>query len=203
MRAKVVGAIAALVMAVSVSTAQAAPISGSFSMSGNFLPLDSLGGLGTSLDLAAGLDFISLVGSTPSPGTPGEFFVNSAKGDFTSLVGQTGSIQDLMFAPGLFAPITGFQTVGGLTFDLLSIVPVIQTADFLLLSGSGILHYAGNTANGTFKFSGNGDDGTFSFSASEGTTTVPEPGSLMLMAAGLAVVSMSRRRPTSSVSTAS
>src|SRR3954471_16098302 len=194
MRAKIVGVIAALVMVVSASTAQAAPISGSFSMSGNFLPLDSLGGLGTSLDLAAGLDFISLVGSTPSPGTPGEFFVNSAKGDFTSLVGQTGSIQDLMFAPGLFAPIMGFQTVGGLTFDLLSVVPVLQTADFLVLSGSGILHYAGNTASGTFKFSGNGDDGTFSFSASDGTTAVPEPASMLLMGTGIAAAAIARRR---------
>src|SRR4051812_23467807 len=104
MRAKIVGVIAALVMAVSASTAHAAPISGSFSMSGNFLPLDSFGELGTSLDLAAGLDFIALTGSTPTPGAAGEFTVNSAKGDFAGLVGVTGSIQDLMFAPGLFTP---------------------------------------------------------------------------------------------------
>jgi hypothetical protein len=193
MKAKIVGLVAALLLAVSVNTVQAAPISGSFSMSGNFLPLNSWG-LYTSLDLATGLDFIDLTGSTSSYGDPGEFFVNSAKGDFAALVGQTGSIQDLMFAPGLFSPILGFQTVGALTFDLLSVVPVIQTADFLLLSGSGVLHYAGNTSAGTFKFSGNGEDGTFSFSASDGTTTVPEPASMLLMGTGLAAAALARRR---------
>jgi len=193
MRAKIVGIIAALVTAVSASTAQAAPISGSSSMTGNFLPIDSLSSY-TALDLASGLDFIELYGSTPSVGDPGQFQVNSAKGDFASLVGQTGSIEDLMFAPGLFTPIMGFQTVGALTFDLLSVVPVLQTADFLVLSGSGILHYAGNTANGTFKFTGNGDDGTFSFSASDGTTAVPEPASMLLMGTGIAAAAIARRR---------
>src|SRR4051812_34924313 len=94
MRAKIVGVVAALLLAVSASSAQAAPISGSFSMTGNFLPLNSWD-LFTSLDLATGLDFIALTGSESSPGTAGEFMVNSAKGDFASLVGQTGTIQDL------------------------------------------------------------------------------------------------------------
>lgn len=193
MRAKLVGLTAALLLAVSASSVQAAPISGAFSMSGNFLPLNSWD-LYTSLDLATGLDFINLTGSQSSPGTPGQFFVNSAKGDFVSLAGQTGTIQDLTFAPGLFSPIIGFQSVGGLTFDLLSVVPVIQTADFLLLSGTGMLHFNGNDAAGTFKFSGNGEDGTFSFSASDGTTTVPEPASMLLMGTGMAVAALARRR---------
>jgi len=193
MRAKIVGVVAALLLAVSASSAQAAPISGSFSMTGNFLPLNSWD-LFTSLDLATGLDFIALTGSESSPGTAGEFMVNSAKGDFASLVGQTGTIQDLTFGTGLFMPIYGFQSVGGLTFDLLSIVPVIQNADFLLLSGTGVLHFGGSDAAGVFKFSGNGDDGTFSFSASEGTTTVPEPASMLLTGTGLAALALARRR---------
>jgi len=193
MRAKVVGVIAALVMVVSASTAQAAPISGSFSMSGNFLPIDSLSSY-TTLDLASGLDFIELYGSTPSVGDPGQFRVNSAKGDFASLVGQTGSIQDLMFAPGLFAPISNFQSIAGFTFDLLSVAPVIQTADVLWLSGTGMWHIGGNDAAGKFTFTGNGDGGTFSFSGSDGTTAVPEPASMLLMGTGLAAAAIARRR---------
>jgi hypothetical protein len=202
MKAKIVAAVAALLLACSASTAQAAPISGSFSMSGNFLPLNSWD-LFTSLDLATGLDFIALTGSESSPGTAGQFLVNSAKGDFASLVGQTGTIQDLTFAPGLFTPIYAFQSVGALTFDLLSIVPVIQTADFLLLSGTGVLHFGGNDAAAVFKFSGNGDDGTFSFSASEGTTAVPEPASMLLTGSGLAALALIRRRRTSDNTTTS
>jgi hypothetical protein len=193
MRAKIIGLVAGLLLAISANAVQAAPISGAFSMSGNFLPLDAFGAV-TSLDLATGLDFIDLTGSTSTPGVAGQFFVNSAKGDFSSLVGQTGSIQDFSFASGLFSPVLGFQTVGALTFDLLSVAPVLQTADFLVLAGSGMLRFGADVASGTFKFTGNGDDGTFSFSASDGTTAVPEPASMLLMGTGLAAAAFARRR---------
>jgi hypothetical protein len=202
MRAKIIGLVAGLFLAVSASTVQASPINGAFSMSGNFLPLDAFGAV-SSLDLATGLDFIDLVGSTSTPGIAGQFLVNSAKGDFASLAGQTGAIQDFSFASGLFSPVLGFETVGALTFDLLSVAPVLQTADFLVLAGSGVLHFGADVAAGTFKFTGNGEDGTFSFSASDGTTAVPEPASMMLLATGLvAVASVRRRRASLSQTTA-
>jgi hypothetical protein len=193
MRAQIVGFVAGLFLAVSVCTVQAAPLSGGLSITGNFLPLDSLGQV-TSLDLATGLDFINLFGSTPTPGTPGTFLVNSAKGDLAPLLGHVGTIDDISFGPGLFSPVLGFQSVGTLTFDLLSIAPVLQTADFLVLAGSGVLHFGADVAQGTFKFTGNGADGTFSFSGSDGITTVPEPSSILLMGTGLAVATVGRRR---------
>jgi hypothetical protein len=200
-RLKVVWVIAAL--ALGVGAAEAGPITGSFSIVGNFLPVISATGDVTSLGLATGLDFIELVGDTTTPGTDGEFLVTSANGNFSSLAGQTGTIRDFTFTgagttdyPSMPPLLSAFQSVGGMTFDLLNVTVVMQDADFLNLSGSGIFHLAGFDATaGTFRFSGNEADGTFSFSASEKSTgtTVPEPGSLVLFAVGGLFVGARRR----------
>src|SRR5690242_9847007 len=95
-RLKLAGLVAALIIGLSASVAQAGPISGSISISGNFLPVNSAGEL-VSLDVAQGLDFIDLFGSDPTWGFAGDFFVNSAKGDLAAAAGKNGFMEDLLF----------------------------------------------------------------------------------------------------------
>jgi hypothetical protein len=197
------GIAALLMMAAFANPVEAGPIAGSFSITGNFLAVDQEGNL-VALDEATALDFIELSGSTPTPGEDGKFMVNSAKGDFSGLVGQVGLVTDFSFAGAGSAsfpntPLLAFQTVGNLMFDLTSVTIVRQTADVLFLSGAGVFKMNGfDDTSGTFKFSGNEADQTFSFSASERATgvSVPEPASSVLFGLGVvAILARSRRKP--------
>jgi hypothetical protein len=134
--------------------------------------------------------------------------VNSARGDFAFLVGQIGAVSDFSFSGGgstLFpnTPLLAFQSVSGVTFDLLSVAVLLQTSDFLNLSGAGEFKMAGfNATAGTFRFSGNSASTTFSFSASERATgiAVPEPASGLLFGVSALVLAVRRRhRVTSAV----
>jgi hypothetical protein len=195
------GIVVGVLLAGATAPLEAGPISGSFSISGNFLAVNA-DGVEVELDDATALDFIDLLGSTPTPGESGTFLVNSANGDFASLVGSTGLIQDFTFAGP--APVSGdypvtpllaFQSVGGLTFDLASVTIDFQGFGFLDLIGTGTFNLANyDPTPGTFIFSGNGEDSTFSFSASETTTAVPEPTSMVLFGAGVLLVGFRRRR---------
>jgi hypothetical protein len=173
--------------------AEAAPLQGGFSITGNFLPVIGSTGASTTLGLATGLDFINFFGSAATPGVAGSAAVNSGSGDFGGLVGAVGTIRDFTFSGSGSAayPTTtllGFQNYGsGLTFDLLSVGVLFQSSSVLALTGTGIFQMAGfNDTYGTFSFSGNGATNTFSFSASQAATTaVPEPASLLALAVGL------------------
>jgi hypothetical protein len=120
----------------------------------------------------------------------------------------TGTIKDFTFAgiaqPNYPAPpIVGFEIMTSpvFSFDLLTVTVDSQDRNILTLAGTGLFHLTGyENTMGTFYFSaneaGSGTPGgaTFSFSASEATTSVPEPVSLLLFGAGLIGLSTIRRR---------
>jgi len=206
-RAKLTVALAALLFGLSTSPAHATPITGAFSIFGNFLPVNGVTGAVTSLSSATGIDFLALFGSTPSPGTAGQFLVSAASGNFSGLVGGLGTIQDFSFAgpgstnfqnPNVVGPLIAFQNVLGTTFTLMSVGPAnVQTSNgisMLTFTGQGYFSMNGftNTA-GTFGFTGNGAGGTFSFSASNLATAVPEPASAALLGSGLIMLTFGLR----------
>jgi hypothetical protein len=201
------GITAVVALTLCTAAAEASPITGAMSISGNFKPVNGVTGTTTTLGLATGLDFIALIGSTSTPGVAGQFVVNSASGMLTSYLGGTGQIKDFSFSgtgstsfPTLSVPLISFQSISGLTFTLTSITTVFQMPGFnlLALTGTGILKMANyeDTA-ATFDFTANGAGSTFSFSASNGAQ-VPEPASLALLGGGLlaAAATLSRRRRT-------
>jgi PEP-CTERM motif len=200
-RRRVQGLIAGVLLGFSAGIVEATPITGDFSITGNFLPVVGATGAKTTLGLATGLDFINFFGSLATPGVAGTVAVNSGTGDFQNLVGTLGTMRDFSFAGNgsIKYPTTtllSFQSFPtfGLTFDLASVGVVLQTASFLVLSGTGTFHLAGfDDTAGTFDFSGNGARSTFSFSASQ-AAAIPEPSSLFLGLVGIGGAWGLRRR---------
>jgi hypothetical protein len=192
----------------SVLNVQAIPLNGAFSEAGNLVPVNGTTGTVVGLNVATGLDFISLLGgTTPTPGVPGQFFVTSGTGDFAFLGSLTGLIKDFTFAGAGSAnypnvPILSFKTASTVTFDLLTISVVSQGTDinnnqFLQLAGTGVFHEAGFDATaGTFILTANQAGTTFSYSASEISqgTPIPEPATLSLVGLGLAAAGLAGRR---------
>jgi hypothetical protein len=166
------------------SAAQADAIVGDLSVTMNYLPRCGITYTAcTSLTSATALDFILSSGSTPSPGVAGEEEVTQANGDFAfleTIPSTVGQIKDFAFAgPGSVAfptAVLAWETIGPLTFDLLTVTVDFVSTNALLLSGTGLFHLAGfDDTAGTFTLTANKSGTTFSASASKGT--VPDGGS--------------------------
>ena len=114
----------------------------------------------------------------------------SSTGDFSGILAGT---QATMAQPWIFNPSTptpGLWSVGGFTFDLLSSTVVTQNAQFLNISGTGIVSGNGFDPTGMeWSFTAQQSGGTprtiFSFSANG--VAVPDGGSAVALL-GLALV---------------
>ena len=193
-----------------VPPARSAPISGSFSMSGGWIPIGGSGSIAT----ATGLDFI------PNPGvSTGQFAITApgGSGSFSSLTaGELGTVKDFVFTP-FAAPIANFIAIGGFTLDLESAHVVMQNGSFLLLDGA--VDVSGNglgDQHAVFLLASTGIGTTFSWTATAGfedgtgtgtgdgngnsngggnpPTQVPEPMSLAMLGFGLVGYAVMRRR---------
>jgi VPDSG-CTERM motif len=112
--------------------------------------------------------------------------------------------QATMATPWAFLPPPGGQpalwSVGGFTFDLTSATVVMQTAEFLNISGVGTISGNGfedTTARWAFTVqnAGGGTGDFFSFSGNVSTHGVPDGGSAVaLLGIGLGVVEFIRRK---------
>jgi hypothetical protein len=199
-------AVTTLITCGMAASAHAALLEGSLSISslpvppntaGPVIAVDAAGNELPSFAGATGLDFTSTGELTP--GTAGDIQVDAASGDFAAFDQAFGTIEDFSFAGAGSAdyplpPIDGFELiVGGLEFDLETIQVDFQTANTLLLSGTGIFQLAGfDDTEGTFVFSGNDQGATFSFSVSQ--TTIPEPAPLALIGLGIVAFGLRRNR---------
>lgn len=161
-------------------------ITGEMEMTGGFYAVDSNGDTVSSADMATGIDF-DFFGFDA-------FRVTTANGDFAGLDGQVGSIADFQFDP-FVAPITDFWTIDIFAFELTDVVrgTTNDPVNFLVLNGVGTLTatgFADTDASWTFTGDTTGS-GIFSWSAT--STSVPEPGLLVLLSIGLIGFGISKR----------
>jgi hypothetical protein len=123
--------------------------------------------------------------------------------DTASIVAGTGSYSGITtgplpftgftFSPSLSPNPTTLWAKDGFSFEMTSVSIDLQTDDYLLLSGAGMLKGTGFTDTpGSFNFSGNTMGALFTFSA--GNANIPEPTSLLVWGGLIAVGLMVKRR---------
>jgi hypothetical protein len=121
----------------------------------------------------------------------------SSTGNFSGILAGTQATMAQLWIFNPSTPTPGLWSVGGFTFDLLSSTIVTQNANFLTITGSGIV--SGNGFDPTdmeWSFSTQSSAGRprvkFSFSAD--ATAVPDGGTtVMLLGAALGALGLARR----------
>jgi hypothetical protein len=204
-----IGLVLSVLWAVSVRPAWAVPITGSVTLSQSALVcpgadcvLPVLGtGVQTTLDQAVALDFTDT--GAPTPGIAGPMSIDGGTGVFAGILGA-GTIKDFCFVVGscgVYAspPIAAWQTsVGGATFDMLTVLNPFRSASGLLVTGTGLFHIAGFDATpGTYALAVTNTGTAFSFSATDAATAVPEPATLLLLGTAALGLCLRRRREVS------
>jgi hypothetical protein len=177
----------------------AAPLSGSFDITGLFQAEDDAGtnvpfGSATAVDFCAATTGACATDAGAGSGTGMVQFNNvSAGSNFGLSDGSVGTVKDFFFSP--FSTVVDFITVGDLTLDLTAVTTLAKSIagfDFLVLSGTGVFHRAGfDDTEGTFSFTsqtnGINNLGSFTFSGAAAAlpTVIPEPATLGLLGMGL------------------
>ena len=163
--------------------------------------------VGTTLDMATGLDFTT--GDGPTPGTPGVLSGANGSGTFASLgtcSTSCGTIQDILSFSG-FTTTTGEVVAnlpgGTVTMDLnapltitrIAANPLTGQLSTLIVAGTGEFHLAGYDATpASFTLTTQGSAiTTFSASAVGTALAVPEPLSLTLLGTSLAGLGVARK----------
>lgn len=125
--------------------------------------------------------------------------VMSSDGDFGTFTNADDPVA--MATPWIFSPSTptlGLWSVGGFTYDLANATVVLQSSNFLLISGTGTISGNGfDVTPGTWSFTSQSPsaNGVFSFSGSSNANGVPEGGAtIALLGLALAGVEIVRRK---------
>ena len=126
----------------------------------------------------------------------GQYTTGSGSGSFSTVAaGTTVTMAPLLkFAAPQNLPLKPFYTVGGFTFDLLTVAVMgTTTSNALTLTGTGTFHGSGFTDTaGSYIATFNTAAGTYSFSASG--ASLPDGGTAVaLLGLGLVAVEASRR----------
>lgn len=171
------------------SSASAVPITGSLGMTGGFYAVDVNGAVVNDASVATGIDF-NFFGHDMFRATGGD-------GAFTGLAGQVGNITDFQFE-SFSAPIANFWSIDDFAFKLTDISRGLTNdpKNFLVLNGVGTITSTSTTIDfdatvADWSFTGDtSGSGLFSWSASSSPSSVvvasvPEPGTLLLLSAGL------------------
>ena len=155
--------------------------------------------IGADIGSTVSVDFTNDIVSFGGPGDGDAFnaVITFADGDYASFMGTQGSYQNFAYNP--LSVANPIWTFGTLSFDLTNITFMQETigawnGDFLDLAGFGWIKDSTGTyadTSGTWTFNANKSTGktTFAFSS----TTAPEPGVALLLAAGLIGIGAARR----------